>query len=43
MFSIFFLSGILFVILGIHGIYLGRLFQEVKNRPLYIVSERCNT
>jgi dolichol-phosphate mannosyltransferase len=42
MFSIFFLSGILFVILGIHGIYLGRLFQEVKNRPLYIVSERCN-
>jgi len=43
MFSIFFLSGILFVILGIHGIYLGRLFQEVKNRPLYIVSERCNS
>jgi glycosyltransferase involved in cell wall biosynthesis len=41
-FSIFFFSGVILVFLGIIGIYLGRVFQEVKRRPLYIVSERVN-
>jgi glycosyltransferase involved in cell wall biosynthesis len=41
-FSIFFFSGMILVFLGIIGIYLGRVFQEVKRRPLYVVSERLN-
>jgi glycosyltransferase involved in cell wall biosynthesis len=41
-FSIFFFSGVILVFLGIIGIYLGRVFQEVKRRPLYVVSERIN-
>jgi glycosyltransferase involved in cell wall biosynthesis len=40
--SIFFLSGTILVVIGIVGIYLGRIFQEVKKRPLYIVSENIN-
>jgi dolichol-phosphate mannosyltransferase len=31
--------GIIFIILGIIGTYLGRVFTEVKRRPLYIISK----
>jgi len=41
--TIFFFSGIVLFCLGIIGIYLGRVFQEVKRRPLYIISERLNS
>jgi dolichol-phosphate mannosyltransferase len=41
-FSIFFFNGILLVILGILGIYIGKIFQEVKKRPLFIISEQVN-
>jgi len=41
-FSTFFFSGVILIFLGIIGIYLGRVFQEVKRRPLYVVSERAN-
>ncbi len=41
-FSIFFFSGVMLVFLGIIGVYLARVFQEVKRRPLYVVSERLN-
>jgi dolichol-phosphate mannosyltransferase len=41
-FSIFFFSGVILVFLGIIGIYVGRVFQEVKSRPLYIISETIN-
>lgn len=37
-----FFSGVILVFLGILGIYLGRVFQEVKRRPLYVVSDRVN-
>ena len=40
--SIFFTSGIILIVLGIIGIYLGRIFREVKARPLYVVSESLN-
>ena len=37
------LQGIVLLFLGIQGAYLGRVFEEAKGRPLYIVSERLNT
>jgi glycosyltransferase involved in cell wall biosynthesis len=40
--SILFSSGIILTVLGIIGIYLGRTFQEVKRRPLFIISEILN-
>ena len=40
--SILFSSGIILTVLGIIGIYLGRIFQEVKRRPLFIISESFN-
>jgi glycosyltransferase involved in cell wall biosynthesis len=40
--SILFSSGIILTVLGIIGIYLGRVFSEVKRRPLYIISNIVN-
>ena len=40
--SVFFLGGSILTALGIVGIYLGRVFNEVKKRPLYIVEEFLN-
>lgn len=37
--SIYFTSGIILMFLGILGTYVGRIFNEVKNRPLYIIDE----
>jgi glycosyltransferase involved in cell wall biosynthesis len=38
--SIMFFSGIQLMSLGIVGEYVGRIFAEVKRRPLYIIAER---
>lgn len=40
--SIWFLSGIIISILGIIGIYLGKMFNQVKGRPLYIIEDKIN-
>lgn len=40
--SIWFLSGIIISTIGIVGIYLGKTFNQVKNRPIYIVDEKIN-
>ncbi|MGB9715884.1 MAG: glycosyltransferase family 2 protein [Thermodesulfovibrionales bacterium] len=37
--SIFFVGGIQLLVLGIFGEYLGRTYQEVQKRPLYIIKE----
>ena len=36
---ILFFSGIQILLFGIIGEYLGRIFNETKNRPLYLVNE----
>ena len=38
----FALIGCLFVSLGIIGLYLGRIYDEAKGRPIYIVDEKIN-
>jgi dolichol-phosphate mannosyltransferase len=35
--SLYFLGGIIISILGILGIYLGKVFDETKKRPLYLI------
>lgn len=37
--SIWFFSGLLLSVLGMVGLYIGKTFEQVKNRPLYVVAE----
>jgi glycosyltransferase involved in cell wall biosynthesis len=37
--SIYFIGGIIIMNIGVLGIYLGKAYDEVKRRPLYIISE----
>lgn len=38
--SVWFLSGLLMSLMGIVGLYVGKTFEGVKNRPIYLVSEK---
>ena len=37
MVSLYFLGGLIFVNLGVMGLYIGKIFDEAKDRPLYVV------
>jgi glycosyltransferase involved in cell wall biosynthesis len=39
MVSLFFLFGVLFLNLGVFGLYLGSIFLEMKGRPIFVVDE----
>ncbi len=40
--SIWFFSGLIIFTLGIIGLYLGKVFDTVKNRPLYFIDKKLN-
>lgn len=40
--GITFFSGLIITTLGVIGLYLGRVFESIKHRPTYIVSESIN-
>lgn len=42
MISLWLLSGILIFIIGVVGIYIGKTFERVKDRPTYIVDKKVN-
>lgn len=37
--SIWFLSGIIITTIGVTGIYIGKIFDQTKNRPVFIIDE----
>jgi dolichol-phosphate mannosyltransferase len=41
-FSIWFVGGLILFVLGIIGLYIGRIFDQVKERQLFIVKETLN-
>jgi dolichol-phosphate mannosyltransferase len=41
-FSIWFVGGLILFVLGIVGLYIGKIFDQVKERPLFIVAQKVN-
>lgn len=42
MFSIWFVGGLLLFVMGILGLYIGKIFDQVKGHPLFVVREEVN-
>ena len=42
MFSIWFVGGLLLFVMGILGLYIGKIFDQVKGRQLFIVMDKVN-
>jgi len=42
MVSMYFLAGLFFINTGFIGLYIGRIYDETKRRPLYVVNESVN-
>lgn len=43
MISIWFLSGVIIMILGVLGLYIGKIFEAIKQRPRYIIEKILNS
>lgn len=41
-FSVWFVGGLLLLMIGILGVYIGKIFDQVKSRPIYVVKEVIN-
>lgn len=41
-FSIWFATGLLLFMMGVLGLYIGKIFDQVKERPIYIVMDTVN-
>lgn len=41
-FSIWFVGGLMLFVMGILGLYIGKIFDQVKGHPLYVVKEEIN-
>lgn len=42
MVSIWFLGGVIITNLGIIGLYIGKIYDETRKRPIYVISKRVN-
>jgi len=42
MVSIYFIGGLLFANMGFLGLYIGKIFDETKKRPIYIIKDKIN-
>lgn len=42
MLSIWFLSGIIITVLGVMGLYIGKIYDQGKSRPVYVVEKMIN-
>jgi dolichol-phosphate mannosyltransferase len=40
--SLWFLSGLILCALGMLGLYIGKIFEGIKSRPIYIIDERVD-
>jgi len=40
--SIWFLAGLIISIIGMVGLYIGKIYEKVKDRPLYIIKDQIN-
>lgn len=41
-FSIWFVGGLLLFVIGVLGLYIGKIFDQVKGRQIFIIKERVN-
>jgi len=41
-FSIWFVGGLMLLVLGVVGLYVGKTFESVKKRPTYIIKDQIN-
>ncbi|MDR2836326.1 MAG: glycosyltransferase family 2 protein [Bacteroidales bacterium] len=41
-FSIWFVGGLILLVLGVVGLYIGKIFDQVKGRQIFIIRNTCN-
>ena len=41
-FSIWFVGGLLLFVMGVLGLYIGKIFDQVKGHPLFVVRDMVN-